>query len=202
MAHFEEAYKTTRRYEGGYANDSADEGGETYRGIARKFHPEWTGWRYVDSIKSGLAACPPCHSPGYWPWVKKFNYYADSHPLLQDLVTAFYRVNFWDAYHLDEIENQQIANWAFDHAVNAGPKGIRWLQRAARVHDDGIIGPRSLAAINAADPGQLLAHAQGIAIDYRLERVRNRPDQKRFLRAWLARDGLDEEQIDTVMATV
>lgn len=128
--------------------------------------------------------------------------YNDAHPLLQDLAEAFYRKHFWDAYNLDEIENQQVANWAFDHAVNAGPKGIRWLQRAARVHDDGIIGPKSLAAINAADPGTILARAQEIAVDYRLERVRNRPDQKRFLRAWLARDGLDKEQIDTVMATV
>lgn len=202
MALFEEAYKTTRRHEGGYANDSADEGGETYRGIARKFHPEWTGWRYVDSIKSGLTQCPASHTSSYWPWVKKFNIYADAHPLLQDLVEAFYRKNYWDAYNLEDIYNQHVANWAFDHAVNAGPRGIRWLQQAARIKDDGIIGPKSLAAINAADPGTLLARAQSIAVDYRMERVRHRPDQKRFLRAWLARDGLDEKRINELLATV
>ena len=40
MANFEEAYKKTSDFEGGYVNDEDDAGGETYRGIARNF------WKY------------------------------------------------------------------------------------------------------------------------------------------------------------
>ena len=37
--------------EGRYANDEADAGGETYCGIARKHHPDWSGWGQIDTAK-------------------------------------------------------------------------------------------------------------------------------------------------------
>jgi lysozyme family protein len=44
----------------------------------------------------------------------------------------------------------------FDAAVNSGVlQAIRWLQRAARVEADGILGPQSLRAISLTD-GHLL----------------------------------------------
>ena len=52
MADFEIAYGETEIREGGYVNDPADRGGETHRGVARKFHPKWPGWKIVDKYKA------------------------------------------------------------------------------------------------------------------------------------------------------
>ena len=46
----------------------------------------------------------------------------------------------------------------FDAAVNSGPaQSVKWLQRALGVADDGVLGPRTLAAANAANPDALRA---------------------------------------------
>ncbi len=48
---FAEALKHTLEFEGGYANDPADRGGETFRGISRKNWPRWSGWDLIDQVK-------------------------------------------------------------------------------------------------------------------------------------------------------
>ena len=46
----------------------------------------------------------------------------------------------------------------FDFGVNAGPRrSVKLLQRAAGVIDDGSVGPKTLAAVSAADPGALIS---------------------------------------------
>ena len=42
MANFSDAYALTSAHEGGYVNDPVDRGGETYRGIARRYFPNAT----------------------------------------------------------------------------------------------------------------------------------------------------------------
>ena len=49
MADFLTAYAPLARYEGGWCNDPADRGGETYAGIARNFFPAWPGWALIDA---------------------------------------------------------------------------------------------------------------------------------------------------------
>ena len=51
MADFDIAYGETELREGGYVNDPVDRGGETHRGVARKFNPDWKGWALVDRLK-------------------------------------------------------------------------------------------------------------------------------------------------------
>lgn len=202
MSSFDIAHGETMGTEGGYDNNPHDAGGETYKGIARTMHPNWPGWKYVDGIKGGLGAMPAYGSSAYYSWAKQFNKYAAAHPLIQDLVVDFYRTNFWDANRLGEIESQAVANWAYDHAVNGGARGIQWLQAAAGVKQDGQLGPVSLTVINSADPVDLLNRAKEFAVAYRVARVRERPDQRQFLHSWLARDGLTEAEIRAVVATV
>jgi hypothetical protein len=50
-SNYKEAYKATCKFEGGYANDKNDTGGETYKGIARNYWPKWAGWKTVDASK-------------------------------------------------------------------------------------------------------------------------------------------------------
>lgn len=52
---------------------------------------------------------------------------------------------------------EAVAAIHFAYAFNAGPSAAaRPLQRAVGVHVDGIIGPKTLAAVNAAPPAQLV----------------------------------------------
>lgn len=45
---FLKSYDILIKHEGGYVNDPDDKGGETYKGIARKFNPDWKGWKIID----------------------------------------------------------------------------------------------------------------------------------------------------------
>ena len=76
MALFEKALLKTSAHEGGYVNDPTDRGGETYRGISRKFYPDWPGWEVVDdALAQGREV-----------------------PNMDLLVQRFYKKNYWDVF--------------------------------------------------------------------------------------------------------
>lgn len=200
MADFLKAYQTTLENEGGFACNPSDKGGVTYKGIARNFWPKWGGWRYVDGCVDQLTKMPAYGTQEYYNWAKHLNSKLAEINALQSLVQVFYKVNFWDTARLDEITDQRVATWIFDHAVNGGARGIKWIQEAVGVVADGQIGQKSIAAINSADPLTLLESARNIAVNYRLEKVKKDPSQKQFLHSWLSRDGLSESQIKDAVA--
>ncbi len=51
MANFSKAIGITLQHEGYYSNVEGDLGGETYRGVSRKWNPGWLGWSIVDREK-------------------------------------------------------------------------------------------------------------------------------------------------------
>ena len=105
MANFKIAYKRTSVFEGGYVNDPDDNGGETYCGIARKFHSTWKGWIIIDFQK------------------KKDDFpknLSNREIELKKLEGDFYKENFWDKIWGDKINNQKVANDMYDTAVNMG----------------------------------------------------------------------------------
>jgi lysozyme family protein len=134
----------------------------------------------------------------YKNWVSYLNGLLAANTALQAAVRAFYEINYWKAARLGEISSQAVAEWVYDHIVNAGARGTMWMQLAAKVKPDGAIGSISLAAINAAAPAVLLERANDIAGAYRLDRAHNRPDQIQFVPSWLRRDGQPESIIAMV----
>ena len=199
MADFDIAHIKTMGNEGGYANNPADAGGEAYKGISRKYWAQWRGWAIIDRVKAALLKPPVYDSTEYRHWVEYCNSLLAKKTGLQELVFSFYRVTFWDSQRLGEIADQMLANWAYDHHVNAGGRGIKWLQEAAGVTADGHIGVKSLAAINAIIPAVLLAHAEDVAAFYRLDRAEADPSQLQFLPSWLRRDGVSDDEIKQVI---
>lgn len=171
MAEFEPAYKHMQKHEGGYANDPDDRGGETYRGISRKNWRGWDGWPDIDQAKR-RADFPTC---------------LDKNADLQGRVRLFYQRNFW-APTMQRLTSQELANWLFDKAVNMGIRqACKLIQRAANVDADGIIGPQTMAAVNAADPVVLLARCREEASRYYVNLALSDPSQSKFLHGWLAR---------------
>lgn len=198
MSDFITAHNKTMGNEGGYANNPADAGGETYKGIARKFWPRWGGWPLIDQAKKNMAAQPTYGTSSYFNWAKALNKVLAANLTLQKHVLTFYAANFWDANHLGEIADQAVAEWTYDHIVNAGARGAMWLQLAASCKPDGAIGAQTITAVNAADPAALLARAKDIAAAYRLDKAAAKPTQIQFLSSWLERDGQPESIIAMV----
>ena len=67
-----------------------------------------------------------------------------------------YRRDFWQRVRGDELP-REVAFQALDAAVNHGiGNAVRWMQRAAGVADDGVIGPVTLAAVQRAQAVDLV----------------------------------------------
>ena len=74
---------------------------------------------------------------------------------------AVYHRDYWRAVRGDELP-APIAIEVFDAAVNHGPKqAIKFMQRALKVNDDGIIGPVTLGAVRRIDPAVFAARFNG-----------------------------------------
>ena len=79
---------------------------------------------------------------------------------------AIYRREYWDAVKADQLP-APVRYAVFDAAVNSGVRqSARWLQRAVGAADDGVIGPRTLALVNAADPHKLKAALLGVRLQF------------------------------------
>lgn len=192
MSDFLLAHKEVMSNEGGYANNPADRGGETYKGVARNFWPKWGGWKYIDGAKGGTLKQPPYGTSEYYSWAKFLNSQLANINALQQLVLDFYRANFWK--HLSEITDQALATWIYDKDVNTGSMGSRWLQESLSVVVDGCIGPKTIAAANKADAFTLLERMKTIAVDYYLH-LAQKPHQSGFWKSWIARVELSPEKL-------
>jgi hypothetical protein len=112
------------------------------------------------------------------------------------LVQQFYENHFWDQWFA-QVESDDVCKRVFDFAVNGGTgASVRCLQQAVNslagsgtdpIAEDGGWGPKTVAAVNAADPEALtaafkakrLAHYQAIA--------EKNPSTQQYLDAWTAR---------------
>lgn len=197
MEDFNIAYDITRKTEGGWHNasgvNSADKGGETFKGIARKYWGTWKGWVIIDSLKQ---------KPGF-PGT------ALSDPTLNQLVREFFKVNFWDPLRLSQIKYQPIKNELFDTGVNTGVwEAARMLQRSLNILNrgqrswknvtvDGKIGPQTLLTLASLSEKDLrfvfnmLNILQGMHYVGIIEKDRDE-DQEDFIRGWMERLDLME----------
>lgn len=120
MANFDDAYKLLENKEGGYVHDTDDSGGETYRGISRRYNPTWDGWVMIDAFKKRYFG-------------KALSKRLDADEQLQKLVKEKYKRGYWDIFELDSVPNQLIAYQMFDTNVNCGQAAaIRFAEKALK----------------------------------------------------------------------
>lgn len=165
MADFDPAFEKMIKNEGGYVlhNVSGDRGGQTYAGIARHFHPNWSGWRIIDNGDM-------------------------ENPQLTQMVRDFYKENFWDSIRGDDLTEQEIGESIFDFAVNAGVSTASKLaQLVIDASPDGKIGDKSVAKLNNIDTERfVLKYALAKIARYAQICTRN-GTQKKFLLGWINR---------------
>ena len=190
MAIFNHAYSLTDKIEGGYVNDPDDKGGETYRGIARKKHPNWRGWYRVDEEKRKVS------DP------KALTTILDADKELQKLVKKFYYEEFWCKINGDLFGDQRIVNEVYDNAVNMGPeKSAEILQRTINVLNrnqklyldvkvDREIGARTILALEACikhnGAKRVVNVINGYQIKHYLELMEKNPINEKYL-GWFDR---------------
>lgn len=132
MADFLTAYKRSSIFEGGYANDPLDHGGETWKGVARKMHPNWSGWAIIDSYR---------HRDGFPAILKTID-------VLEWAVQKLYHDFFWSPMWGDRIISQVIANEIYDDEINTGSSGIKKAQVVAGLPETGKMSDDLLKKIN------------------------------------------------------
>jgi lysozyme family protein len=87
---------------------------------------------------------------------REAGYRGDMRALPLATAKAIYRVLYWEAVKADQLPGA-IRYAVFDAAVNSGARqSIKWLQRALGVTDDGVLGPKTLAAAQGEEPQTLL----------------------------------------------
>jgi lysozyme family protein len=102
--------------------------------------------------------------------------------LTLDDAKAIYRRDYWQPLHGGQLPSG-LDVLVLDCAINQGPvTAIKLLQRALRIRDDGIIGPETLSAAEAAMPGLLDTFAAERAWRYECN-----PQEATFGRGWYRR---------------
>lgn len=116
MATFKPSLKKVLAYEGGYANDKDDAGGETYKGIARRFHSNSIMWKEVDKIKESIKG----NTTSDMSRKATINKLLANNDIVTREVERIYKTDYWDKLHLDEMRSEKLAYQLFETAVNMG----------------------------------------------------------------------------------
>jgi lysozyme family protein len=153
---FEQCFALVLKREGGYVDNPKDPGGTTNLGCTKAVWEDWIG-RTV--TKDEIKALKP----------------SDVMPL--------YRKKYWDAVKGDDLP-EGVDYAVFDFAINSGPrKAVKTLQRAVGTNPDGVIGPATLAAVNACNPRELAT----LICEARLAFLQSLSTYDIFGKGWLRR---------------
>ncbi|WEX11213.1 glycoside hydrolase family 108 protein [Chelativorans sp. AA-79] len=142
--------------EGGYVNDPHDPGGATNMGITLATLSAW----------EGRSATPQ-----------------DVEKLTKKKAIKIYRTEFWSRIDGDSLPGG-VDYATFDFAVNSGPvRAARMLQSVVNVHEDGIVGAHTLAALTAQPPKDVVNDL----CDARKTWLQGLSTASTFGKGWLAR---------------
>ena len=167
MANFDEALAFVLRNEDPHLSGvvTEDSGGRTRLGIAERFHPDLGDTFYTESADKAL-----------------------------EIAREIYRSEYWKPIRGDEIRDQQVATKLLDTAVNMGVRqAIVLCQRALnagavlQLAEDGVLGSRTMAAINRCDPVVLLIHLREMCAEFYRHLAAVRPEMQAYLNGWLTR---------------
>lgn len=166
---FQKALDAVLHHEGGFVNHPKDPGGMTNLGCTKRVWEEWVG-HPVD--EKAMRALTP------------------------EDVAPLYKKKYWDAVRGDDLPDG-VDYIVFDTAINSGPgRAIKFLQGCVGADMDGALGPKTMAAVRAADPKQLVE-------DYakrRLSFLQDLPTWGTFGKGWSRRVAEVENTASTMTA--
>lgn len=114
---------------------------------------------------------------------REVGYRGDMRELPLDLAKRIYRDRYWDAMCCDDLPDG-LRYVVFDSAVNCGVgQTTRWLQQTVGVVADGIIGPKTLAAVDDVGADSIRSHM----VARRLRLMTSLPSWPTFGKGWARR---------------
>jgi lysozyme family protein len=112
---------------------------------------------------------------------RAWGYTGDMKDLPLNTAKAIAKKFYWDPYQCDQFD-PRVAFQVLDAAYNGGHPA-QWLQQAAGVTADGVIGSITVAAVRAADPMKIIARFNA----YRLQYLGNLSTWATFGHGWANR---------------
>jgi lysozyme family protein len=149
------------KWEGGYVNDPDDKGGATNMGVTL------ATWKLVGYDKDNDGDIDS----------------ADIRLLTKEDFKAVLQ-KYWNKWRADEIKNQSVANILVDWYWGSGKWGIVIPQRILGIVQDGVVGPKTIAALNAVDQEQLFEAILAARDKFLDDIVKKKPSQKKFIKGW------------------
>ena len=126
---FDQCFKITLVYEGGFSDHPKDPGGMTNLGVTRAV---WEDYLNRDVTEAEMRALTP------------------------DIVKPLYKAKYWDAIRGDDLPSGLDAV-VYDFAVNSGPaRAAKFLQRLVGATEDGKIGPGTLKLVGEHNANDLI----------------------------------------------
>ena len=167
MANIDKLIPHILKWEGGskYTNDPLDRGGATKYGISlntlQSIHYDINhdGKVNVEDVKS----------------------------LQLDDFKHILKSQYWDRWKADDIANQSVANLLVDWTWGSGKHGIIIPQRCLGVTPDGIVGMKTINALNASNQRIIYNKVWEARRQFYYNIVKSNPSQKKWLKGWLNR---------------
>jgi len=150
--------------EGGFVNHKDDKGGATNRGITFATYKD-----YRNEIGKTEPTVNDLRNIGFSEYVNILRWHS------------------WDRWQADKINSQQVAELLVDWVYNSGSWGIKKPQTFLGLKPDGLVGAKTLKAVNDYDPRLLFTHIKSMRKEFYLAIVKANPSQKVFLKGWMNR---------------
>lgn len=159
MSRWDIAFDRVISHEGGFTNDRRDRGNWTSGKI---------GVGELKGTKYGIAS----HA---YPTL-------DIKNLTREQAKAIYKRDYWDKAQADALP-PGLDFQVFDAAVNHGLRtAVSLLQRTVGTNDDGVLGPKTLAAAQKASP-----YAAALYLEHRLRYYTDLSTFSTYGRGWVRR---------------
>lgn len=166
MAKFENFAGKLLRLEGGYVNHPLDKGGPTKYGVILSV------WKEYGHDKDGDGDIDA----------------EDIKKLSEEDAKWIAKKIFWDYFQADLILNESVAQFIVDWGYNSGRKTVaKIVQRVIKVDVDGIVGAKTLSAINCTDQERLFNLLKIERQVFLNNIIKRRPDQIVFYDGWMNR---------------
>lgn len=95
---------------------------------------------------------------------RAYGYIGPMRDLPRDTAKAIAKKLYWDPLRLDELDSR-VAFQIFDANYNGGHPVI-WMQGAAGAKVDGLMGPQTVAAVQATDPLRFMMRWNSLRLTY------------------------------------
>lgn len=159
MADYKKLIPTVLKWEGGYAGN-IDGKICTMKGVTLDIYRKYFGRQKTCKELKGI-------SNAEWEYI--------------------FKEGFWDRWKADEINNQSIANLLVDWCWTSGIYGIKYPQRILGVKDDGIVGDKTIAAVNNYPNKKELFDKLWNRRKKHFEDIAKTHNRAKFLNGWLRR---------------